>query len=184
MNCSWMLTTALVLLLGGKEPPPHQMELAVTTQSQDDWVGKPLPDFEVTGLDGRQYKTSVLKGKQIVMNFWFIACKPCVMEMPELNQLVDQYKSDTTIVFLAPALDAASAVEKFLEQHSFQYALVPSSRQLVSQVFGIRSYPTHLVTDRNGIVRYAASGYNPGVDGKGSSVETLAQAIKKWNKNQ
>ena len=45
-------------------------------------------DFNATDLEGNEYSLSNLKGKIRVLNFWFTTCKPCVEEIPALNELV------------------------------------------------------------------------------------------------
>src|SRR5688572_27232831 len=55
------------------------------------FIGLKFPDFSLTSIDGKQFQLSELKGKVIMLNFWFIACAPCVAEMPLLNQLVEEY---------------------------------------------------------------------------------------------
>ena len=57
------------------------------------WEGKALPAIDYKDLDGNMYTQQTIKGKILVLNFWFIGCTTCVAEMPDLNKLVDQYKS-------------------------------------------------------------------------------------------
>src|SRR6185312_613814 len=56
-------------------------------------IGSEAPDFTVADLNGKMYKLSDLKGKTVVLNFWFTTCAPCVTEMPELNRLIEKYKN-------------------------------------------------------------------------------------------
>ena len=61
----------------------------------NEFIGKPALPFSVTDLLGNAYSIDKLKGKLIVINFWFVECKPCIMEMPDLNKLVEKYKKGT-----------------------------------------------------------------------------------------
>lgn len=65
-----------------------------------DLEGCQMPDFEAKTLAGKILSRKSLKGKIVVMNFWFIGCKPCVAELPALNKLVQHYKAKD-IVFIA-----------------------------------------------------------------------------------
>ena len=62
-------------------------------------VGDSYPLFETQDINGKQVLLKSLIGKVIVINYWFVACPPCRREMPDLNKLVADYKSDTSIVF-------------------------------------------------------------------------------------
>ncbi len=53
----------------------------------------------------------------MVLNFWFIGCAPCRVEMPGLNQLVSEFKGKD-VVFIAFATDAAEDLQTFLKEKS------------------------------------------------------------------
>lgn len=69
-----------------------------------DLVGKQALPFSAKDINGKNYSLESLKGKVIVINFWFVECKPCVMEMPELNKLVEKYENKD-VVFLGLAIN-------------------------------------------------------------------------------
>ena len=97
-----------------------------------------------------------LKGKVVVINFWFVECKPCVMEMPDLNKLVEKYKNKN-VVFLGLAMNEKTKIEKFLKTTNFKYNIVPDAQQVV-QDYGVLSFPTHVVIDKDANVAFSTSG--------------------------
>lgn len=110
---------------------------------------KPAPTFIAKGLDGKTYDIAKLKGKAIVLNFWFIGCPPCRQEIPSLNTLAKEFaKKD--VVFLALALDDEKDLKEFLKKTPFTYTIVPKASE-VSQKYGVEAFPTHIVIDRNGM---------------------------------
>lgn len=117
--------------------------------------------FSFSGIDmeGNEVSLSTLKGKVIVFNFWFTGCKPCVMEMPNLNELVEKYGADN-VVFLAPTFNSKSQVEKFLTTKVFDYQIVPDAQAVISQ-YTISSFPTHVVINQEGKVVFAAAALSP-----------------------
>ncbi|MET0391667.1 MAG: TlpA disulfide reductase family protein [Chitinophagaceae bacterium] len=127
-------------------------------------TGKPVGSFTATDIKGNKYKLKDLKGKVVVMNFWFVGCEPCRREIPELNKVVQDYKDSTDVVFLAVCLDDESPVEKFLEKMPFAYNIIAGGRFITSQ-YGINSYPTHLILDKEGLVAFHATGYSLGLAG-------------------
>ncbi len=114
-------------------------------------IGKPFPDFEKASLKGKTISKAALKGKVIIFNFWFVACKPCVSEIPDLNELVSKYDKKG-VVFVAPGTDSQEAITKFTVKQPFNYTILPDSRSLSDKV-NITSYPTHFVVDQSGIIR-------------------------------
>ena len=134
-------------------------------------VGNQAFDFELVDLKGKKYQLSDLKGKVVVLNFWFVECKPCVMEMPDLNELVDEFKGKD-IVFLAIATNPKDQLKKFLKTTKFNYKVVASG-QAVAQSYGVTGFPTNIIIDQNGIIQYASMGIGP------ANKENLVREISK-----
>lgn len=114
-------------------------------------LNKPAPGFELKDLTGRVWSLAALRGKIIVLNFWFTACTGCVQEMPELNKLTQAYDAEK-VVFLALTFNNANQVRQFLQQHPFNYIQLPDSRA-VSEKYNIRSWPTSMVIDQKGNIK-------------------------------
>jgi peroxiredoxin len=114
--------------------------------------------FKATSLDGTIYDLTALRGKVIVLNYWFIGCAPCRVEMPGLNQLVAEFK-DKGVVFLAPALDPADELRKFLKTATFGYTVIPDGEAL-STLYEVNAYPTHVIIDKKGQIVGRLTGGN------------------------
>ncbi|MDB9836330.1 TlpA family protein disulfide reductase [Flavobacteriaceae bacterium] len=114
------------------------------------------PDFSAKDMNGKTYSLSSLKGKVVVINFWFVECKPCVIEMPELNEIVQKYKSEK-VVFLAFALNEQPKIESFLKKHAFDYTILPDSGAVIGD-YKIKSYPAHIILDQNSKIAFSTRG--------------------------
>jgi len=134
-------------------------------------VGTRAPAFDAETLDDKNVSLDDLKGKVVVMNFWFIACKPCVMEMPELNKTVAKYKGNPDVVFVSVAMDGKKEISAFIKTHQFDYQIVPAARKMLSS-YDVNVFPTHLIIGRDGMISYRASGFGP------SSVGNLETGIR------
>jgi peroxiredoxin len=114
-------------------------------------LNKPAPDFELKDLQGKRWSLKELRGKIVVLNFWFTSCAPCIQEMPELNKLVRAYDSKN-VVFLGLANNKAKQVETFLQKHTFTYALLPDADEVANK-YQVSSWPTSIVIDKKGDVK-------------------------------
>jgi thiol-disulfide isomerase/thioredoxin len=140
-------------------------------EEQSALIGTPMPSFEVTDIKGNVYQTSALKGKVIVLNFWFVECKPCVMEIPELNEISKLFKKDD-IIFLGLATNQKKQLIKFLKTTPFYYKIVPESQQ-TAQLFNVSGYPTSIIINKEGIIQYVSLGVGP------NNTERLTEEINK-----
>ena len=120
-------------------------------------TGSNFRHFRTKDIEGNKIDTKDLLGKTLVLNFWFINCPPCQMEIPELDKLAASYKNDSSVVFIAIALDQKSELKEFLKIHSFGYNIVDDGRIIANQ-YRINSYPTNVIVDPEGKVYFHTSG--------------------------
>lgn len=121
-------------------------------------VGATPPDFTATTLDNSQIQLNQLKGKVVVLNFWFLACSPCIKEMPELNELVKKYQGKD-IEFIAVSHDPKDFVNESLKSHPFNYQQITDAQNIID-LYKATAFPTHIVLDKNGKVLFTQLGYN------------------------
>ena len=127
-------------------------------QSGETREGEAAPAFEVRTLEGQSFASKDLKGKVVVLNFWYVGCAPCIVEIPGLNRLVKELEG-RDVVFLALALDGPKTLRSFLREKPFDYHIVPSSAEIAKE-FEVSSYPTHVFLDREGRIRHVLTGGN------------------------
>lgn len=113
--------------------------------------GKKLPDYNFVDLKGKAHNKADTKGKLLVIKCWFITCKVCVEEFPELNELVDKYKDDK-IEFVSLAFDKKDELVEFLETKEFKYPTIPEQKDYMAKKLKVKQYPTHLIVDANGVI--------------------------------
>lgn len=116
-----------------------------------------IASFSEKDITGTRFNLKELAGKIVVLNFWFINCGPCRQEMPDLNEVVEEYKNNPNVVFIAFSLDEKYSIKEFLKTNPFQYNIIDNSR-FISEKYGINSYPTHVVLDREGKVLFHTTG--------------------------
>jgi peroxiredoxin len=161
---------AAVLRLVSDEEQKMMLEMNAQMMGERDLIGSDAPDFAATDINGNKYSLSSLKGKIIVMNFWFVECKPCIQEIPDLNKLVEDYKNED-VVFLGFATNEKSKIDSFLKKKSFSYNIIPDSKKIAVK-YQVTGYPTHIVIDKNSRIAFFTSGLSP------ITVDSIDQTIK------
>ncbi|MDP2068287.1 MAG: TlpA disulfide reductase family protein [Lutibacter sp.] len=115
--------------------------------------GEAFSTFNITDLNGDIYNNENTKGKIIILKCWFIHCKACVAEFPELNELVDKYKNREDIIFLSLAFDTEDELKRFLIKKPFNYKVAAVEKSFFDEELKISEYPTHFIIDNEGIIK-------------------------------
>jgi peroxiredoxin len=123
---------------------------------------KPIaPPFSLTSLEGEKFELAALRGKVVVLNFWFTGCAPCVAEFGELNGLVNRFRNKE-VVFIAPTLDNETTLKLFLKEHRFEYHVIPNAGGLIVRTYSDGSgdvvFPTHIVINKEGKIDMRVTG--------------------------
>ncbi len=149
--------TALLVKYSSAEINERFSKMPKPVESRFFRTGEKITPFREKDMLGNRFNLKELIGKVVVLNFWFINCPPCRMEMPELNEMVEEYKMNPDVVFIAVALDSKYDIEDFLKSHPFAYHIIDNGGYIAQQ-YGINSYPTHAVVDRQGKVLFHTTG--------------------------
>lgn len=121
--------------------------------------GIEAPDFEGIALDGTTIKLSAFRAKKVVvLNFWFIACVPCRMEVAPLNEVVSKFR-DKDVVFISVAREKEAELQKHLKTTPFLFrTIADSTSKIVGDTYHLFGYPTTIVIDKTGKIRYYTLG--------------------------
>ena len=121
----------------------------------------PIPalDFTLTDQFGNTHTLDQYKGKTILLNFWATWCGPCRSEMPDLQSVYEDYgKNEKDLVVLgvaAPNLGqegSAEDITAFLEENGYTYPTLMNEDASLFYSYGISSFPTTFMIDKNGNV--------------------------------
>jgi len=119
--------------------------------------GTAAPAFDVPDIDAKWVNSEELKGKVVVMNFWFIGCVGCMDEIPKLSTLADKFRDNKDVVFLAVATNTPQDLRTFLRGNKFNYRHIGQGTTLVN-LFKFNGYPKNIVIGRDGKIIYWRSG--------------------------
>jgi cytochrome c biogenesis protein CcmG/thiol:disulfide interchange protein DsbE len=113
--------------------------------------GKIIPTFSFDTLDGDQISHESLRGRVSVLCVWATWCGDCIREVPELNDLVEKYKDNKTVRFIAFSDEDEATVSKSLKRFPFNFQHVVNAKGYSDQLkTGLtKHFPQVLVIDQN-----------------------------------
>jgi peroxiredoxin len=115
--------------------------------------GMQAPEFSVKTLDGQTISLSELKGKVVVLSFWFIGCAVCREHKPKLNDLKAKFSGRDDVLFVAMTADPAGEVKKYLAKEPFDYLNAADAKPSMD-AFVFSGFPKNIVIDRSGRIVY------------------------------
>jgi thiol-disulfide isomerase/thioredoxin len=115
----------------------------------DKFIGEKLPFESLIDLAGNKINLNSLNGKPTMVNLWFVNCKPCIEEIPELNRIKKNYGD--RVNFLAVTFNSKEVVNKFLSKNQFDFNHIIDAQSEIDKLNN-NSYPLNLYLDKNGII--------------------------------
>ena len=124
------------------------------------------PDFTLKDQFGNSHTLSDYQGKTVFLNFWGTWCPPCRNEMPEIQELYEEYgenQEDVVILGVShPGMGSEGSKEEvaaFMEENGYTYpTLMDEGGQVSFYTYYVTAFPTTFMIDKEGNVYGYASG--------------------------
>lgn len=122
------------------------------------------PNFTLLDSQGNSHTLSDYKGKVVFLNFWATWCPPCQEEMPDLQEVYEEYGENSgDVIFLTVAnpiteenpknSDISEAeLTEFVKQKGFTFPVLFDTTGDVLRNFQISAFPTTFMIDAQGEV--------------------------------
>ena len=131
------------------------------------------PDFAFTSHEKQTISNSALRGKVVLMDFWGTWCPPCRESVPALRELQKKYAGKGFELVGVSSDDDEDVWRTFVQAQKMNWTEYIDLSGEVLQAFKIESFPTYIVLDKDGVMRFRQSGF-----GEGTAAE-LSDAINK-----
>ena len=154
---------------GSTEPGTGGSESTTAEEASGETDARPVipaVDFELEDQYGNIHRLEDYRGKTIFLNFWATWCPPCKAEMPDIQKLYEKSSTegeDAVIVLgvAAPNMGQEGSEEEiaaFMEEKGYTYPVLMDTEGELFASYGIMSFPTTFMIDRDGNVFGYVSG--------------------------
>lgn len=117
------------------------------------------PAFDFLDSEEKETSLNAFKGKVIVLNLWATWCKPCVEELPDLQNLNNHFQPDKArVVAISLDFSGIKKVEAFLQKINVTDLPVYHGGMDIISRFGARGVPTTYIINPEGHVAASVSG--------------------------
>ncbi|HLZ20894.1 MAG TPA: TlpA disulfide reductase family protein [Ktedonobacterales bacterium] len=152
---------ATLLILGRALTTPAQSSptsVSATPGPPAPQVGHYAPNATLLDLSNRQVDISSLRGKIVILNFWYVACEPCQYEMPALEKAYLTYSDKGVVVVGVNISDDAQTISTFIQRLGITYPILRDVGERVALQYQLTATPTSFMLDRQGAIRYKQVG--------------------------
>jgi peroxiredoxin/Flp pilus assembly protein TadD len=117
------------------------------------------PEFSITTSEGEYIALEDLRGKVVVLDFWGTWCPPCVASVPSLRSLHKRLAKEPSFMMIGISSDSEEETWRaFTTKEKMVWPQYWDRDRRVQRAFGVRAFPTYIVIDHEGIVRFRSSG--------------------------
>ncbi len=140
------------------------LTLPVESSSAPISVGDSAPSFELPDLLDADIidRLGDHRGKVVYLDFWASWCGPCLIAMPKIQALQDQFGLDDFVVLAVNVDREPGKARKFLKKLSIHYRNLRDEEGLTPAKYGIKAMPSSFVVDREGKVTLVHQGFKSG----------------------
>ena len=118
-------------------------------------MGKRAPAFTLNDLNGNNVALTDFYGKKSVLlictTIW---CPHCITIIPDLKEIYSKYSNKGLEVMAMYINEPEDKVRKFSQKYGLPYTILLDPDGAVATLYKIRSVPTLMVIDKNGIMQY------------------------------
>jgi peroxiredoxin/outer membrane lipoprotein-sorting protein len=122
-------------------------------EAESEFVGRKAPEFTLSDLQGRPVTLASLRGRVVVLDFWATWCKPCRIEMPQVEKLYQELKPKGLAVLGVNFGESPSTVKSFLAKNPCAFPIVLDQKTEIANLYKAEAIPTLVIIDRTGVVR-------------------------------
>jgi thiol-disulfide isomerase/thioredoxin len=117
---------------------------------------KPAKQFSLPAFTGGTISLGDYKGRVVVLDFWFPNCGPCRASFPYVRKLIDKYKDNDEVAFLA--INAIAGQEPFvmplLQSEQINWLPLKGDIEWCTGVYGVNAFPTTFLIGRDGKIYF------------------------------
>ena len=139
-------------------------------------VGDMAPPFTAFALDGSEVHGGDLVGAPYMLNVWATWCGPCRREMPDLQELHDEY-ADQGFRVVGVSVDnraAGDAIRMFVDELDIRFPILHDPTAAVQDTYFLIGLPGTFLIDAEGtIVRKWTGPFQPLAPDVRADVEAL-----------
>jgi peroxiredoxin len=110
-----------------------------------------------------------MKGKVVLLDFYFIGCTGCMLSIKPLNKLYEKYKNQDVVIASITERDSKKSVLAFDKNYKIKYPGYVDAADVVKS-YHVGAFPTFYFIDKEGKIAKVMDGYGDDFEEKVTSI--------------
>lgn len=128
-------------------------------QNRQNLLHAPASDWKTTDLKGAPRALADYRGQVVVLDFWYRGCGWCMLAMPQVIDAAAHF-AGRPVTFLGMSTDESESKDADFVVHKMKIPYPTLHAKDIAAGYKIHEFPTLLVLDPNGAVKFIEVGYD------------------------
>lgn len=168
MIITWKIGVIILFAIAGCNGEEKNKPASITEQ------GIQKDKIQLRDLNEQVITLDKYKGRTVFLNFWATWCKPCIQEMPSIENAKNMLENKE-VVFLMASGESTEEIDAFHNSHNYDFNYVRIEN---SEDIGVHILPTTFIFDAAGELAFSESGQRKW-DEK-NNIDMILKIVKKY----
>jgi thiol-disulfide isomerase/thioredoxin len=120
-------------------------------------VNKQAPSFIISDINGNKIKLNDFKNKYVLLDFWATWCLPCMLEMPFLKKIRNDFPEEKLVIIGVNKDKNVTILQEAVIKNAINWVHIFDQENKIQNLFGVISFPTTILINKDGVVVYNSS---------------------------
>jgi thiol-disulfide isomerase/thioredoxin len=135
------------------------------------------PGFSFRTRENEAISNTSLRGKVVLLDFWGTWCPPCRESVPMLKNVQKKYAAKPFQLVGISSDDDEDVWKTFIQAQHMNWSEYLDSSSELQEAFNIDSFPTYIVVDKDGVIRFRQAGLSQ--DTQNDLEDAINKALKR-----
>jgi thiol-disulfide isomerase/thioredoxin len=118
------------------------------------------PNWVLPMIGGDSVRFSKLKGKPVLLEFWFPYCGGCVASIPDVNEIAAKYRKKGLKVYgIEFTKEDGKGLQEYIDKNKIKYPTLYKGKNAATD-YKANAAPTFVLIDKKGTIVYMKTGMN------------------------
>lgn len=121
-------------------------------------------EYQLTSINTNDslLSNTSLKGKVVLLDFWYKACGVCFRQYPKMEAVFDHFKDnkDVAIYFVNNGIDSTETIKTFVNNKNIRIPVLVDRNSKLVKKLKLDGFPTFILIDKKGDIAEIHTGYS------------------------